>query len=512
MANRTAPSQPYLPNLGTTVLVDPGIVPMVFHEPGMVAAWRIVLVVRASDSQGSGYIPFDTLADQMAFYGVVVSRKTILRWLQTAIDTGLLWREGKRGERLHYAAEYAPSTRTAPIFERLAERLIEAGKMDVAEASLPAKRKVSIDVSGSVSDFKARLYAAWIGNGENSSRYWQRSTLKRLFNTSRPTLIEYEQRTGVQVQTNHHQTANQTIGARWIIDYIDRVGRPTWTYIDMHGRLIYAQQTANTYRFMNCEHSTRGRQRKTRMAALHYLERVARQREPVVLCADGLHPLSPAVRVLFRDTEPYKAYETANRHVRRHSDALRTRKVFLGQRKSGSGVMEIYDPRAGIQTTSVHANSAITIAGECEPRIGGQPIGRPPQKQSDSTRQTRRTAETESLCINALESTVSTTAAASRQSPTADWLKGPLQIDQIIAGARYAAPQKRDHKRLVSGTREVIRRLSHLLGIDRDAWTDWLGNSAARAYWIQDNLYRYVDRREEVFVPPPWATLEAGEL
>lgn len=316
-----------------SVRVDPAYVILASHQPGAVAAYRLYVAMCAMDTSGRRYLDKNDVFDKLPEYSLDPHPDTYQNWLQNGLECGFWTFEG---DMLRITGE-----REGKLFKALAKPLIEAGKADIVEAARPSTRKVYITLDGSLADFIARAYKAWIGQGKNGRRDWSRKNLCRFWNVSLPTLLSWERKTGVNVRHNIEQTANPETASQWKLEQLDGIHGGAISEHDQDGLTVWSRQGINTYAATVTEHPHKGTQRKIRAFTNAYIEAV-----PVDSCSDGL----PAtVRKVTYDGD--KRVNDLRRDSRK--DPFAVRRGFVGTDVNGWGVYEVFDSQADDLVTQV---------------------------------------------------------------------------------------------------------------------------------------------------------------
>lgn len=301
---------------------------------------RVWLYAHAAQD-GSGRIDRETLFNHLITLGIVTTRR--------AYDHIL-----KQGERRYWRGRGRNLWLVG--YKALAERLVTAAletRAELVSTNRPGRRKVYLDLSGSLKEAQAQVYAAWLydkaqerfivtGSGLKAIRTGltiSRETLKRLWRRSKNTLLEWEHLTGVTSEPNFAQHDDPTAAAV-----------PDHAYLcqDKRGREFASWRLPNTYHAPEVkQHSHAGNRRKIRAAVNATVEATE---QPVFVCADGAQPTG---RFYFADKQTKRGYVSAftsiKRHLRKHGDTDRRHYAKLGRRYG----VNVYECSTGIPHTSL---------------------------------------------------------------------------------------------------------------------------------------------------------------
>ena len=137
------------------------------------------------------HIPRTELAARLSEYGITVSEDA-RRWLYRGND--IFW-------TLDETHVYLIGQVNVTL--KLVKLAVEHNLTDLIGTNRPGKRSMYIDVSGSLQQFEANVYAAWLAYCENPTI--ARSTLSALFNREPRILRQWEALASVEVITNEAQ-------------------------------------------------------------------------------------------------------------------------------------------------------------------------------------------------------------------------------------------------------------------------------------------------------------------
>jgi hypothetical protein len=240
-------------------------------------------------------------------YSIRVSERNLRRWLRRG--HGLFW---ELTDKFVYFTGYET------ISCRLVEMAVKNNLPDLISTNQPGKRSMYIDVSGSLQQFEAHVYAAWLAYRENPTI--ARSTLSALFNREPRILRKWDQLAGVEVITNQ---------AQFHPDYFADTPKHAYMYQAATGNgrseTHFRARMVNTYHAPSIrQHGKRGQSRRVYYAVEKYLESI----EPTGNCEQGRGSnaltggLKPIGRRYFADSAK------ARRSAKRNGD--RQRYIALG--------------------------------------------------------------------------------------------------------------------------------------------------------------------------------------
>ncbi|GAB4575820.1 MAG: hypothetical protein Kow0077_29210 [Anaerolineae bacterium] len=168
------------------------------------------------------------------------------------------------------------------VVTRLTSRALEENP-DLIATNTPGVRDVYVRVDGSLKQFKARLYAAWLAHRENPKI--ARATLCKLFGVTRETLWAWEELlpNTLEVVTSYTQTAIDPREDDRIVPFIPA---HAFTYLTRTHRVRIRWQSPNVYRTrLVRQHPHKGQARKVRTAAA----KIIRDSQPAEKRAGGRH-------------------------------------------------------------------------------------------------------------------------------------------------------------------------------------------------------------------------------
>jgi len=249
-----------------TIAVDPELARLAsaLKQAPQFRLWVVMLqMVRDSNHLR---ISRSDLEAALSQYGIKVSKRNLRRWLQGG--HGLFWNVT---DTFIYFIGY----------EKVAHRLLEIALQkqlpDLISTNRPGKRSMYLDVSGSLQQFEANIYAAWLAYRENPTI--ARSTLAALFNREPKILRQWDKLANVKVITNEAQFAP---------DHFPDVPEHAYMYQASIGigrsETRFRARMVNTYHTPSIkQHDKRGQSRRVFYRLGQYLESI----EPAGNCEQG---------------------------------------------------------------------------------------------------------------------------------------------------------------------------------------------------------------------------------
>lgn len=313
--------------------IDPGLAPLLMHLDLSVEA-RLLYVARQLDTEqndGRGILAVDALWSALPSFRITYSRRQFDDILKAG--HGKLWRHSHG--RLHLVG-----------YVRLWDKLTSRVDPAIAQECRPQDR-VLLSVAGTVGEFRARLYAAWIETRNNKAAItMSRDLLTRIWGVSSVTLRAWESAAGVSVIENRAQYAGR-----------DRSVIPAhaYPYASTSGEIRTRWRLSNTYtnsQTLTLNHRL-GQRRKARAARANALQVSQR----VAICDDAHVPTG---RLYFDQKEAADNWKACRRHLKKHGDwRERNHYIHLGHMVTRRGVMQMYecfDNNTGLLLTALDDN------------------------------------------------------------------------------------------------------------------------------------------------------------
>lgn len=144
------------PSNSPTVRIDPELTRLAVCV-GIVPTYRLWALARELTrcAGGSGVVLLDDLRAALPTYGISGSDRQFSRWLVDGEHQ--LWT--RQGERLFLRS-------IVRVAKALVSRALAAGHPEWVETNVPGTRDVYIRLGGTLADFKAQAYAAWLTHRE----------------------------------------------------------------------------------------------------------------------------------------------------------------------------------------------------------------------------------------------------------------------------------------------------------------------------------------------------------
>ncbi|MBL8118771.1 MAG: hypothetical protein JNJ78_14660 [Anaerolineae bacterium] len=291
-----------------TIAIDPELarIALALKHANLFRVWAVLLQFARKTNRNS--IPRALLAEKLADHGVNVSDRNLRRWLYRG--HGLYWQITE--STVYFAGQKLLSA-------RLTAYVLEHGKSDLIKTNQPGRnRQMYISLAGSLAQFEAQVYAAWIASRNNP--LIARSVLQMLFNRTARILRQWEASAGVTATSNevqYHPQFNNSVPDHAIMYEADLGNGLTETR--------FRARTVNTYHApVIKQHAKRGQGRRILRAVVEVLQSV----EPAGNCGQGgsrrasTGGLKPTGRLYFDNI-------TKARQSRKHSGE-RTRYIRLG--------------------------------------------------------------------------------------------------------------------------------------------------------------------------------------
>ncbi|HEX2620042.1 MAG TPA: hypothetical protein VHL11_07840, partial [Phototrophicaceae bacterium] len=322
----------------SVVLVDVGLAPLVNHLD-LIPAYRIYLIAQQlnrSTLDGRGWLTVADLHQALANFGLDYSPRRFEMLIKEGSD--LFWRirPCERGRKGLYLAGYIR------VWERLGKRLFRvAPDLNLLDAYRPIKYAAIVDVSGSLQQFKSRLYAAWIETRHKSETFHaSREFVSTLWNVCDNTLRQWESLSPVNVTPCYAEYAGN--------DPRFRPPKHAYLYARKDGSLAITWQLPNTYSIKPGQtierHGASGQSRKARKAHNQVIKAL-KSIQPLEQIGEGI---AVPGRMYFEKVK--NAYETCKtirkliqRLSRRHEDSTTPRYIFLGSKTTRRGRLQIYE-------------------------------------------------------------------------------------------------------------------------------------------------------------------------
>jgi hypothetical protein len=319
-------------------LVDPeaGRIARIIGQFGMYRAW---IFAHATDD-GDGWVERKQLEDLWQTVDIAKSKLHARRIIQQGINQQY-WTQDKATKRLYLFGQMKVTT-------KLVEEALDAGYHHLIETNKPGKRRVQVNLSGSLQEASAHLYAAWLvaKDPERNGTTISRDRLCDLWQVSVPTLLSWEETAGIGKQANFAQSNDTSL---------NNVPEHAYLTLNQDGSTAAAWRLPNTYFVHNSaiqQHSHTGKATHIRQAVRAEIA-LAEQRGSI---GDAALPRSG--KRYFTDSESYKvdAFQMCDNYLRKlsrkGSDVFERRYFYVGSRH-GVRIYEPYNIQTNVQETNI---------------------------------------------------------------------------------------------------------------------------------------------------------------
>jgi hypothetical protein len=234
------------------ILVDPeaGRIARIIGQFGIYRAW----VFAHSTDDGDGWVERKQLEDLWQTVGVAKSKRQARRIIQQGIIQKY-WTQDKATKRIYLFGQVRVTT-------KLVEEALDAGYHHLIETNKPGKRRVQVNLSGTLQEASADLYAAWLvaKDPERKGTTISRDMLCDLWQVSVPTLLSWEAISGIGKQANFAQSNDTSL---------NNVPAHAYLTLNRDGSTAAAWRLPNTYFVHNKsiqQHSHTGKATQIRQA------------------------------------------------------------------------------------------------------------------------------------------------------------------------------------------------------------------------------------------------------
>lgn len=185
----------------TYIDTEMGRLAVVLGQVPLFRAWAIAQGI----DDGDGWIERDTLERLWRAERVGGSPRHLRRIIQHGVEHGY-WTYDKETKRIYLTGQ-------VKLGKRLVQAALAAGYGHILETNLPGRKRVSVDLAGSIQQVAANLYGAWLSSKDRdgSGVMISRDTLMLLWNVSTPTLRAWEKALGIARQFNYAQTDDPSL-------------------------------------------------------------------------------------------------------------------------------------------------------------------------------------------------------------------------------------------------------------------------------------------------------------
>jgi len=321
---------------GILIDAEAGRIARIIGQCSVFRAWAYAHSV----DDGDGWIERKELEAVWQNLSIASSKRHARRIIQQGIQYKY-WTQDKATKRIYLTGQ-------VKVAKHLVKQAIDAGYHHLIETNKPGKRRVQVNLSGSLQEAYAHLYMAWIvakdphGKGTTISR----DMLCDLWQVSVPTLLKWESITRINKQANFAQNN---------ITNMDDV--PSYAYLTLNRDGTYATswRLPNTYHVNDTatqQHQRTGKVTKIRKTIQIEID----QTEQRGAIGDAALPRSG--KLYFRENasnkvEPFRACSNYLRKLSRNNgDVFKRRYVYVGKRQ-GVRIFEPYDLATDAQQTTI---------------------------------------------------------------------------------------------------------------------------------------------------------------
>jgi hypothetical protein len=316
--------------------VDPEV-GRIAYVLGLFGVYRAWVYGHAIDN-GDGWVTRAELEQSWQETEIATSERHRRRLLKQGAENGF-WSIDQVRQRIYMTGQVKLST-------QIVRQAIASGMGHLLETNKPGKRRIRIDLSGSIQQAAANLYAGWllVNDPKQKGKMISRETLCQLWQVSVPTLLKWEALSTIRKQANFAQS-NET--------HTSQV--PTHAYLTLNrdGSHAAAWRLPNTYYVgMDLKQGRTGKAKRIRQSVS--TEMAAAEQRGSIRDAAWLR----SGRLYFRDdaSQTADAFRCCDAYLRRRSrrglDVFQRRYFYVGRRHSVH-VYEPYDLTAQIPTTSI---------------------------------------------------------------------------------------------------------------------------------------------------------------
>ena len=322
---------------GILIDAEAGRIARILGQFGVCRAWAYA----HSIDDGDGWIERAELETVWQNLSIASSKRHARRIIQQGTQWGY-WTQDKVTKRIYLTGQ-------VKVAKQLVKQAIDAGYHHLIETNKPGKKRVQVNLSGSLQEASANLYMAWIvakdphGKGTTISR----DMLCDLWQVSVPTLLKWESITRINKQTNFAQSNSTNINEV-----------PSHAYLTLNRDGTYASswRLPNTYLVSDKaiqQHQRIGKAWKIRKTVQIEIDQ-AEQRGAI---GDAALPRSG--KLYFREdsshkVEPFRACSNYLRKLsHKNGDVFKRRYVYIGKRH-GVQIYEPYDIVTNVQQTTIH--------------------------------------------------------------------------------------------------------------------------------------------------------------
>ncbi|MEQ8671864.1 MAG: hypothetical protein RLP44_05320 [Aggregatilineales bacterium] len=319
-----------------TVLIDAeaGRIAKVVDQFGIFRSWAYGHAV----DDGDGHIERDELEVIWYEAGVATSKRHCRRLIKEGINLGY-WTHDKKTGRIYLSGQLR-------VAKQLVNTAVNLGHSHLVETNKPGKRRVEVDLSGSMQESSAQLYAAWMitKDSEREGITISRDMMCALWDVSIPTLLKWETIAHIGKQANYAQQNDTST---------DHVPAHAYLTLNRDGSHSAAWRLPNTYTIADKsiqQHPRTGKSKKIRKAVQHEIVQ-AEQRGAI---GDAALPSSGKLYFTQKassSVDPFHACSDYLRKVGRRDGDMKRRRYFYVGKRHGVQIFEPYNPVTNIPET-----------------------------------------------------------------------------------------------------------------------------------------------------------------
>ena len=209
------------------ILVDPeaGRIARLIGQFGLYRAW----VFAHSTDNGDGWVERKQMEELWQTVGVAKSKRQARRIIQQGINQQY-WTQDKATKRIYLFGQVRVTT-------RLVEKALDAGYHNLIETNKPGKRRVQVNLSGTLQEASAYLYTAWLVAKDPQRRgtIISRDMLCDLWQVSVPALLSWEEIAGIGKQANFAQSNDTSLNNVPAHAYLTLNRDGTWRLPRLYG-------------------------------------------------------------------------------------------------------------------------------------------------------------------------------------------------------------------------------------------------------------------------------------
>ncbi|GAB5492811.1 MAG: hypothetical protein Phog2KO_30260 [Phototrophicaceae bacterium] len=338
---------------GILVDAEAGRIARLIGQFGVYRAWAFA----HSIDDGDGWLERKQLENLWQTVGVAKGKRQARRIIQQGIEQGY-WTQDKVTKRIYLFGQ-------VKVTRKLVETALNTGYHHLIETNKPGKRRVEVNLSGTVQEASAHLYAAWLvaKDPECKGTTISRDLLCDLWQVSVPTLLSWEEIAKIGKQANFAQSNDTSLE-----------NMPAHAYLTLNrdGSTASAWRLPNTYFVHNKaiqQQSHTGKATHIKQAVRSEIA-LAEQRGSI-----GDAALPRSAKRYFTDDISYKldafqACETYLRKLSRKGGDIFERRYFYVGSRHGVRIYEPFNIETNAQETNIfqrliwqeHSSSTFIVA------------------------------------------------------------------------------------------------------------------------------------------------------